>query len=37
MSTLRRSLVQTGTLALLLLAGLALTVAVLHRLGIVNV
>jgi pimeloyl-ACP methyl ester carboxylesterase len=37
MSTLRRSLVQTGTLALFLLAGLALTVAVLHRLGIVNV
>ena len=37
MNTLRRSLVRTGTLALLLLVGLALLLATLHRFGIFNV
>ena len=37
MNTLRRSLVRTGTLALLLLVGLALIVAALHRFGIFNI
>jgi alpha-beta hydrolase superfamily lysophospholipase len=37
MNTLRRSLVRTGTLALGLLVGLALTLMVLHGVGLVNI